>query len=166
MTNTGVDQQDFYLERLNPDDRLEYETPAGWHRFRERRERIAVKGQADETLVVRESRHGPVLSGLEAIDKAFSHPRYVLALRWSALEPTDRTLVAIRALNRARNMADAEHALWTSGSSRSHRCRHTADARWWSRVTAGAPPTTTWWDCACPGWEAARLGRFLPFVKP
>lgn len=111
MTNTGVDQQDLYLERLNPDDRLEYETPAGWQRFRERRERIAVKGQADETLVVRESRHGPVLSGLEAIDKAFSHPRYVLALRWSALEPTDRTLLAIRALNRARSLADAERAL-------------------------------------------------------
>ena len=30
---------------------------------------------------------------------------------WSALEPADRTLPAIRALNRARNLADAERAL-------------------------------------------------------
>ncbi len=33
MTNTGVDQQDLYLERLNPDDAHEYETPTGWQRF-------------------------------------------------------------------------------------------------------------------------------------
>ena len=111
MTNTGVDQQDLYLERLNPDDAHEYETPTGWQRFGERVERIRVKGEPDVDLVVRESRHGPVISGLAAIDKSFSHPRYVLALRWSALEPTDRTLPAIRALNRAQNVADAERAL-------------------------------------------------------
>jgi penicillin amidase len=111
MTNTGVDQQDLYLERLNPDEPREYEMPGGWQRFTERTERIIVKGQPDVALVVRESRHGPVLSGLESIDKGFSHPRYVLALRWSALEPADRTLLAIRALNRARNLAEAERAL-------------------------------------------------------
>lgn len=111
MTNTGVDQQDLYLERLNPDDAHEYETPTGWQRFSERVERIRIKGEADVDLVVRESRHGPVLSGLAAVDKSFAHPRYVLALRWSALEPTDRTLPAIRALNRAQNVAEAERAL-------------------------------------------------------
>jgi penicillin amidase len=111
MTNTGVDQQDLYLERLNPDDAREYATPTGWQRFSERTERIAIRGEAEHELLVRESRHGPVISGLESIDKSFSHPRYVLALRWSALEPTDRTMVAVRALNRARNLDEAQRAL-------------------------------------------------------
>lgn len=111
MTNTGVDQQDLYLERLNPDDASEYATPTGWQRFSERTERIAVRGEAEHRLLVRESRHGPVISGLESIDKAFSHPRYVLALRWTSLEPADRTVVAVRSLNRARNLEEAERAL-------------------------------------------------------
>ncbi|HQR72410.1 MAG TPA: penicillin acylase family protein [Burkholderiaceae bacterium] len=111
MTNTGVDQQDLYLERLNPDDNGEYETPTGWQQFAERTERIAVKGQGEQVLTVRETRHGPVLSGLESIDKSFAHPRYVLALRWSALEPDDRTLIALRGLNRAGSLAEAERAL-------------------------------------------------------
>jgi penicillin amidase len=111
MTNTGVDQQDLYLERLNPDDASEYETPAGWQRFATRTERIGVRGADPVELVVRESRHGPVLSGLQSIDKSFAHAGYVLALRWTALGPEDATLRAIRALNRARNLDEAERAL-------------------------------------------------------
>ena len=111
ITNTGADQQDLYLERLNPDHADEYETPSGWQRFRQRVEHIHVKGKADVDLVVRETRHGPVISGLASIDKSFKSRRFVLALRWTALEPEDRTLRAVRALNRARTVADAERAL-------------------------------------------------------
>src|SRR5262249_38684038 len=35
----------------------------------------------------------------------------VLSLRWSALDDNDRTMVAVRSLNRARNLAEAESAL-------------------------------------------------------
>ncbi len=111
MTNTGVDQQDLYLERINPDNPDEYLSPDGWERFDERRERIVVRGEPDVELVIRATRHGPVLSGLAAIDKQYAHPRFVLSLRWSALDAQDRTLVAVRALNRARSVADAERAL-------------------------------------------------------
>ena len=76
VTNTGVDQQDLYLERLNPDDADEYETPTGWQRFKQRVERIRVKGEADVDLVVRETRHGPVISGLASIDKSFKSRRF------------------------------------------------------------------------------------------
>jgi penicillin amidase len=111
FTNTGVDQQDFYLERLHPEDPGQYQTPDGWARFATHVERIRVRGGDDVELTVRRSRHGPVLSGLASIDKVFRHERYVLALRWSALEPDDRTVVAIRALNRAANFDEAERAL-------------------------------------------------------
>jgi penicillin amidase len=111
-TNTGVDQQDLYFERLvGGPAGDEYETPEGPRRFIQRVERLRVKGEADVELVVRETRHGPVLSGLESIDKSFKHPQFVLSLRWAALEPDDRTWVSIRALNGARSLADAEHAL-------------------------------------------------------
>ena len=38
-------------------------------------------------------------------------PQFVLAMRWSALEPNDTTIAAIRALNKSRNIDQAEQAL-------------------------------------------------------
>ena len=110
-TNTGVDQQDLYLERLVGDDEDEYETPTGPQPFDKRKETIRVKGAADVELAIRETRHGPVLSGLESIDKAFSHRRFVIALRWAALDPGDRTWAALHSLNHARSVEAAERAL-------------------------------------------------------
>jgi penicillin amidase len=111
VTNTNVDQQDLYLERRVPDDAEVVDTPDGPRAMARRVERIAVKGQADVELVVRATRHGPVLSGLESIDKAFKHPQYVLALRWSALDGADPTVPALRALWRATSVTDADAAL-------------------------------------------------------
>ena len=111
FTNTGVDQQDLYLERINPQTPDEYQTPEGWSRFTSRIETIRVKGGDDVELTVRETRHGPVISGLASVEKGFKQAQYVLALRWSALEPNDTTIAAIRALNKARNIDQAEQAL-------------------------------------------------------
>ena len=111
FTNTGVDQQDLYLERINPEQADEYQTPEGWARFATRIEHIRVKGSDDVELTVRETRHGPVISGLTSVEKGFKQPQFALALRWSALEPSDTTIAAIRALNKARNIDQAERAL-------------------------------------------------------
>jgi penicillin amidase len=110
-TNTGADQQDLYVERLNPEGSDAYATPDGWAPFERRVETIRVKGEAAVKLVVRETRHGPVLSGLPSVDQVFRNPHYVLALRWSALEPADQTFAAVRALNKARSIDEAEQAL-------------------------------------------------------
>jgi penicillin G amidase len=111
FTNAGADQLDVYIERLRPDDSGQYQTPDGWAPFAIRHERIGVKGGDDVELIVRSTRHGPVMSGLPGFDRALKPERYVLALRWSALDHDDRTMVAIAALNRAGSVDEAEHAL-------------------------------------------------------
>eukprot|EP01035_Chromulina_nebulosa_P032938 gene32939-44061_t len=71
-----------------------YRTPEGWAPFTVRNETIRVKGQADVALKVRSTRHGPVLS-----DAQKSHAdvldlgKYVLALRWSALDADNQTVL-------------------------------------------------------------------------
>ncbi|MCX7902191.1 MAG: penicillin acylase family protein [Burkholderiaceae bacterium] len=112
FTNTGPDVQDFYIERVHPQDPEQYQTPDGYARFERNTETIAVRGGAAVELVVRRTRHGPVMSGaLPGLDKTFNGAQYVLALRWAALEPGDTSLAAIRAMNRARNAAEFEAAL-------------------------------------------------------
>ncbi len=111
LTNTGVDQQDLYLERIHPEHADQYQMPDGWARFATRVESIRVKGGDDVELTVRETRHGPVISGLASVEKSFKQPQFALALRWSALEPDDTTIAALRALNKAQNIEQAEQAL-------------------------------------------------------
>ncbi len=100
FTTTGADVQDVFVEtQLGPDL---YATPAGPRPFRRRTEIIKVRGQPDETLVVRETRHGPVISDIQrAPDGA------VLAMAMANLQPGDTAAAGLMALNRARSVAEA-----------------------------------------------------------
>ncbi|HEU0200197.1 MAG TPA: penicillin acylase family protein [Burkholderiaceae bacterium] len=115
FTNTGSDVQDVYIERLNPANPEEYQTPDGYTRFESRSEVIKVREAPDVLHVVRSTRHGPVISGaLSAADQALPTPAgkrgYVLALRWTALEPQDTTMRAVRGMNLARDAEAFERA--------------------------------------------------------
>jgi len=105
FTNTAPDVQDLYIERVNPDNPNQYRTPDGWAEFATRREIIKVKGGPDVTLTVRETRHGPVVSGaLPAVERAgLDAAAHVVAFAWTALRPDDRTLQAGVKFNHARN---------------------------------------------------------------
>lgn len=105
FTNTAPDVQDLYVERINPDDRRQYQTPDGWADFKVRTETIKVKGQGDVTLDVRETRHGPVISGALPIlaKAALDAKSHVVSFAWTALRPDDLTLQAGMKFNRAQN---------------------------------------------------------------
>ncbi len=60
FTTTGIDTQDVFVETALPDGR--YATPDGPRAFETRREVIHVRGAPDTVLVVRSTRHGPVIS--------------------------------------------------------------------------------------------------------
>ncbi len=95
FTNTGPDVQDLYLEQINPANPAQYKTPTGWADFESRSETIAVKGQADVAYTYRATRHGPVISDAQAVHaEVLDLKKYVLALRWSALDEDNRTVLA------------------------------------------------------------------------
>jgi len=109
FTNASLDDTDFFVERRDPSDSTRYRTPEGSRPFATRTEVIRIgrrggEGRAD-TLVVRETRHGPVVSDVG--DRA-GHE--LLAVRWAAHDPS-RTVQAVLALNRARSAADVVEAL-------------------------------------------------------
>lgn len=110
FTNTGPDVQDLYLEQINPANPAQYRVPApagqtAWADFQTRTETIAVKGQPDITHVVRSTRHGPVLSDAQAShDKVIDTSRFVLALRWSALDADNHNAASGVRANRARSV--------------------------------------------------------------
>lgn len=112
FTNTGPDVQDLYLEQINPSNPAQYRTPDGWADFASRTETIRVKDKADVTFTTRDTRHGPVLSDAQAaLGELLDTKKFVLALRWSALEADNRTILAGLRANRARSV-DELTAAW------------------------------------------------------
>ena len=111
FTNTGPDVQDLYLEAIDPARPGQYRTPDGWQAFDSREEIIRVKGQSDVKLTVRSTRHGPVISDAQdAYEGLLNKQRYVMALRWSALDADNATLDAGIASNRAQTVHELRQA--------------------------------------------------------
>jgi penicillin amidase len=110
VTNTGPDTQDLYLERLNTDNSRQYQTPAGMAEFTTRAEDIRVRFGGERRIVVRESRHGPIVSDAPSAFEDARPDGYVLALAWTALDPDDTSMEALLALGRARNAIDIRSA--------------------------------------------------------
>ena len=100
FTNTGPDVQDLYLEKLLPDGR--YLAPGGAREFTIVKESIRVRGAPDEELLVRISRHGPVLSDILP-GNGGAPQGHVLALAWTALAEDDLTGQAASRVSRARD---------------------------------------------------------------
>ena len=105
FTNTNPDVQDLYLEQINPADSSQYRTPTGWEKFGVREEIFRIKGQPDQKITLRSTRHGPVLSDAQAqYGQVIDRSRYALALRWAALDTDNRTVEAGLKANGARTV--------------------------------------------------------------
>jgi penicillin amidase len=105
FTTTHSDTQDVFIERLVGSDR--YETPDGPQPFTIIEETIGVRGGEPVTLRVRETRHGPVISDLDA---AALPAGTVLAVAMANLAPADTAAAGLLALNRADSVAGARAA--------------------------------------------------------
>jgi penicillin amidase len=99
FTTTGADAQDVFVE--TPVGTDEYQTPDGPKPFVTRQETIKVRGQPDEVLTVRTTRHGPVISDLQG------HSGPVLAVSMANLAPGDTAATGLFALNHAQTVQQA-----------------------------------------------------------
>jgi penicillin amidase len=102
FTIFGMDQQDLYVETLNPADSKLYRTEHGWEAMREERETIRVRGAADVQAILHFTRHGPVV---------WEDGRRALALRWAGAEPGTAGYLGALSLDRARNWQEFERAM-------------------------------------------------------
>lgn len=101
FTTTESDTQDLFTERVDPTDPGRYLIPAGSLPFDVRHETIRVKDAAEVPIVVRETRHGPVVSDIDPGLAARAGAGRVIALQAAALRADDRTIEAVFSLNRA-----------------------------------------------------------------
>ena len=112
FTNTGPDVQDLYLEQLDPKNPSVYRGPDGPLPFKVRQEIIDIKGEPPLRFLVKETRHGPVISDSYARAKrAINTDRFVLALRWTALDMENQSIAGLLEMNHAKDLDTFKQAL-------------------------------------------------------
>ncbi|SLN18356.1 Acyl-homoserine lactone acylase QuiP precursor [Pseudoruegeria aquimaris] len=110
ITTAYVDDQDIFIERLNPENPGEYETPTGFKPFRTRSSIIQIKDAAPKTIALRWTENGPVLTGEHFNLATVTPPGHVAALSWTALSPRDTSIGAALDLMRAQSIEAAIEA--------------------------------------------------------
>jgi penicillin amidase len=164
LTSSYLDDQDVFIERLNPDAPGEVLTPNGFEPMETRSSIIRVKDAGPVTLQLQWTDNGPVLPGSHYGLGAVTPPGHVAAIGWTMLTARDRSMTSALRMMKAKSvdegiaagadflapsqnvtMVDGEHiALKTVGAMP----RRAAD-----HITQGRLPA--------PGWEANN--RWLGF---
>jgi len=106
MTYVAVDDIDFYLETINPEDSSQYLFNGVWRDMEIREESIDVKGGLTESRVNRFTHRGPVISSFKGIDDK------IISMRWTGNEYSNELKTAYL-LDRADNIYDCREALRT-----------------------------------------------------
>lgn len=110
LTNVGPDVQDLFIEKINPSNPNQYEFMDEWQDMEIVPEVIKVNGGDDVTINVRITRHGPIINEIPSVARRLEGQNDVLALRWTAQEPS-RVLQSVILLNQAQNYEDYREAL-------------------------------------------------------
>jgi penicillin amidase len=96
FTIVGIDQQDLFVERLNPANANEYKYLGQWRKMDVVKETIAVRGQSPANVELKYTVHGPVIAEDRSRGVAF-------ALKWTGAEPGGAGYLAALRLMQARN---------------------------------------------------------------
>jgi penicillin amidase len=96
FTIVGIDQQDLYVERLNPANPNQYLFKGEWRPVEIEHAQIAVKGAKAESVELRYTQHGPIIHEDRAHNVAY-------ALRWVGSEPGGAGYLAALGIARASN---------------------------------------------------------------
>ncbi|MFO7915303.1 MAG: penicillin acylase family protein, partial [Candidatus Krumholzibacteriales bacterium] len=149
FTNSYVDAADLVRLEVNRSDSTLYRTPDGWEKFRTIREVIEAGGGEADTLLIRQTRWGPV-----RLEDAAGNP---MALRWTAHD-TAAVNMNLLELETARNVDEAVAAASRAGiPPQNFVCADRAgDIAW---TIAGRIPNRFGWDGRLPvSWADGSCG--------
>ena len=107
LTSSYLDDQDVFLEELNPGNVTEYRTQNGWTPFRTHESIIRVKDASAVTVKLRWSVNGPVMPATQYDLGSITPAGHVTAIGWTALSDKDTSMSAGLAISRAYSVQDA-----------------------------------------------------------
>jgi penicillin amidase len=107
LTSAYVDDQDVFIEEVNPENDAEYRGPDGWVPFRTRDSIVNVKDGSAVTLRLRWTANGPVMPPDQYDLGTITPPGHVTAIAWSALSDRDTSMSAAFEIMQSRTIEEA-----------------------------------------------------------
>ncbi len=111
VTASYLDDQDLYLERLNPQNEAEYLTEDGAVPFETKPTVIAVADGPDITRTLYRTRNGPVIPAAGFGVDALRTEGHVISLAWTGMAEGDQSIKALLDLMQAQSVAEGRAAL-------------------------------------------------------
>ncbi|MBN2007786.1 penicillin acylase family protein [candidate division KSB1 bacterium] len=90
-----IDDMDFFVEQLRKDESHEYNFQGTWKNLDQIIDIIPVKGQIPDTLTIRMTNHGPIISDILRSNHIHTPP---IALQWTGASASDEALGFFRLL--------------------------------------------------------------------
>jgi penicillin G amidase len=109
-TNLMVDDIDLFAEKINPQNQDQYFFNGEWKNMRVKKEIIRIKGGKQDSIIIKYTHRGPVISGFRNLGDVS------ISMRWSGYDYSDE-LRAVFLLNRAGGWADFRSAISTFRSA-------------------------------------------------
>ena len=106
LTSAYLDDQDLFIEEINPENPEEYRTPDGFKAFETRASIITVKDADPVTLTLRWTDNGPVLPGSHYNLASITPPGHVTTLSWTNLSARDTSIAAAMRLMEAKSVQE------------------------------------------------------------
>jgi len=106
LTSAYLDDQDLFIEEINPENSEEYRTPDGFKAFETRASIITVKDADPVTLTLRWTDNGPVLPGSHYNLASITPPGHVTTLSWTNLSARDTSIAAAMRLMEAKSVQE------------------------------------------------------------
>ncbi|WP_134680026.1 penicillin acylase family protein [Paracoccus ravus] len=111
ITPAQIDDQDLFIEEVQPGDASRYRSDNGWVEFDTRNETIRVRGEAARTVTLRETENGPILPAAQFDIASILPAGHVAALSWTGGRGADGSMSALMGLMRAASRDEAAQVL-------------------------------------------------------
>ncbi|PRX31921.1 penicillin amidase [Meinhardsimonia xiamenensis] len=107
LTSAYLDDQDLFIEELDPDNPERVRTPKGFAEMRRRDSIIHLADGSARTITLRWTENGPVIPGRFFDLAAITPPGHVTSLSWTLLTERDTSMTALIRLMRAQSVREA-----------------------------------------------------------
>ena len=106
ITSSYLDDQDIYIEKLNPDNPDEVLTPEGYVEMVSRPSILKIKDEESVTLTLQWTQNGPVLPGYLYNLGTITPQGHVASLAWTVLSPVDTSMSAAMQIMTSKTVAE------------------------------------------------------------
>ena len=111
ISSAKIDDQDLFIEKLNPKNKLEYFTETGLVKIKIKNEIIKIKDESSITLKIKTTKNGPILPRNSLGIHRIRPKGHEISMSWTGLSTSDRSIEALISIMMSQSIVDAKKNL-------------------------------------------------------